>query len=843
MYNSLDMPVKTWGDFEIYLDKVLGRGGMGAVYLGRQVSLDRPAAIKVLKKELTENPEFVQRFNREAALLARLVDAHVVQVFGAGESDGEHFYAMEYVEGEDFSQRIRGGYRFTTEEVLQVGMNVGLALQAAWKHRIIHRDIKPSNILLTKEGEIKVMDFGLAKNPESDLTQSEVIMGTAKYMSPEQATGGACDIRADLYSLGVVLYELATGRPPFVGESATAIMYQHVHQKPTPPRQINTAIPPEVEGAILRLMSKEPEKRFSSPEALISALRCIQDGVTPDEKSTLYSETVLMNPPGGPTGIEKAPPPKPSNSAPLYLSLAAALLVVGVGGYFVLTAIQSAPTPLPDPGKTSQGTPGTPPDDGKTVVAPLPPPPVLSPAWDEPKKKGQEAFGRREWVSAWTLLEDAKGKGAPDVDRMIAQAHGSDLIAKGDDERDDQRALEHYEAARRYLADDEDLKRKIARASFNRWSKTAESHEGSDWAQAASDWARALLVAEESLKAEVDAKRAFCDKYAKALQARSAGEWEKALPLFKELGREPRAYGTRLDIEIRDAEAQVAKAGEMALKKLKDEFGAVVAQARAAHQRADWKGAKEQIDRAADPRFASMSKEELQKFSPEVALALAPPPGMIYVPGGRFRMGGGGRDYEGPEGDAETPPFYMDEHEVTVAEYGEFLKEVAGTGGHSPACPKDEPKGKSHVPDGWAFQKAEAPVVSVDWWDAAGYAGWAKKRLPREVEWERAASFDPAGRRPFPWGEKFQKEAGKSYLGLDGMGSGVIEWTADWFQRYPWSTSTHSEFGERSKVLRGGVLLDLDGERDARVTHRLWYPPVRRMGKIGFRCVKDGADK
>src|SRR5207244_7967733 len=133
--------------------------------------------------------------------------------------------------------------RFTTDEVLQVALKVGLALQAAWKHRIVHRDIKPSNIILTKEGEIKVMDFGLAKNPESDLTESEVIMGTAKYMSPEQATGGECDIRSDLYSLGVVLYELAAGQPPFVGEGATAIMYQHVHKQATPPRTINPKIP------------------------------------------------------------------------------------------------------------------------------------------------------------------------------------------------------------------------------------------------------------------------------------------------------------------------------------------------------------------------------------------------------------------------------------------------------------------------------------------------------------------------------------------------------------------------------------------------------------------------
>jgi serine/threonine protein kinase/formylglycine-generating enzyme required for sulfatase activity len=834
------MSVKTWGDFEIFHDRVLGRGGMGAVYMGRQVSLDRPSAIKVLKKDLTENPEFVKRFHREAALLARLVDSHVVQVFGAGEAEGEHFYAMEFVEGEDYSIRLRGGYRFTTDEVLQVALNVGLALQAAWKHRIVHRDIKPSNIIQTKDGEIKVMDFGLAKNPESDLTASEVIMGTAKYMSPEQATGGECDIRSDLYSLGVVLYELATGQPPFAGASATSIMYQHVHQKAKSPRELNPGIPPEVEAIILRMMAKEPEKRFSSPEALVSAVRCFQEGVSPDEKSTLYNETLRLDPPGGATGVEKTPlpAPKPASSAPLYLTLAAGAIVLVVGGYLIFGAVQSTPAPPPpDPSKPPVVAQRPKIEDSKPPLE-KPLPPVAS-AWEEPRKKGLEAFGRKEWVAAWTLLEEAREKGATDVERTIREARAGDLIAKGDDERDDQKSLEHYEAAKKYLPDDEDLKKKIGRVTFNRWSKSAESHEGADWAQASADWGRALAAADEGLKKEVEAKRDFCDRYARATQARTNGEWEKALGLFRELAKEPRAYAARIEIEIRDSDAQVARAAEIASKKNRTDFDLLVAQGKAAHQRAEWKVAKDFFDRASDAKYAGFPKDEIQKCAGELSLAIAPPPGMIYVPGGRFRMGWGGRDVEGPEGDAEAAAVYMDEHEVTVAEYGEFVKEIAASAGHHAGCPKEEPKGKSHVPDGWSSQAAEASVAGVDWWDAASYAAWAKKRLPRESEWERAASFDPAGKRAYPWGAKYQKEAGKSYLGIDGLGSGVTEWTADWFQKYPWSGAGHSDFGERYRVLRGGVLLEQDAERDARVTRRQWYQPSKRSMKIGFRCVKD----
>ncbi|MFN3486851.1 MAG: serine/threonine-protein kinase, partial [Planctomycetota bacterium] len=264
------MSVKTWGDFEIDFGQLLGRGGMGSVYRGRQVSVDRPAAVKILKQELTTSSEFVKRFHREAALLARLTDPHVVQVFGAGEGEGCHFYAMEYVEGEDLGSRLKRGSKFSIEEIIQVALQVGKALQAAWRHRIVHRDIKPSNILVTRDGQIKVMDFGLAKNPDMELTQSEVIMGTAKYMSPEQAQGEPVDVRSDLYSLGAVLYELATGRPPFTGESPTAVMYQHVHRAPRPPSELNPQIPPRLEALILKLLAKKPEDRPATPEAFVA---------------------------------------------------------------------------------------------------------------------------------------------------------------------------------------------------------------------------------------------------------------------------------------------------------------------------------------------------------------------------------------------------------------------------------------------------------------------------------------------------------------------------------------------------------------------------------------------
>ncbi len=819
------MTVKRWGDFEVDFDGLLGRGGMGAVYRGRQVSVDRPAAIKVLKRELTSNPEFVKRFNREAALLAKLVDPHVVQVFGAGEAEGQHFYAMEYVEGEDFASQVRKGRTFSVDEVLQVALQVARALQAAWKHRIIHRDIKPSNILRTADHRIKVMDFGLAKDPGSDFTQTEVIMGTAKYMSPEQASGDACDVRSDLYSLGVVLYELATGRPPFVGESPTSVMFQQVHKEPVPPSQVNPALPPEVETLILRLMAKPPEARHASPDAVVAAVEAILEGVTPDEKSTLYSETLRVDTStGGGTPVRE---PAPSRPWALLLSLGAAVVLAGAAGYYVVDVASGTPLPPPEP----------PP----VVRAPVPPParpPAPEEAWKAPLREGLDAFGRREWVAAAVKLGEARRLGAedPEVEAKLNESRANELIAKGDGEKDEVRALEHYQAAQRFV-DDAPIREKIRRASFERWSRSAERQEGNDWSQAAADWGRALESAEPDRRAELEGRRSFCATYSEAVKARLAGNWRVAFERLSELAREPRNFAGAIEAERRRAKEEIDLEAARAGVELRKEFERTVEEGRAAVRRAAWVEAKACFDRARDPKYGAAPNDLPAAELREVELALAAPRGMVYVPGGRFRMGGG-RDVESPEHETRTAGFYLDDREVSAAEYGEFLKAL-GPSGHHPGCPKEEPPGKGHGPLGGEAQGGEEPVVGVDWWDAASYAVWKGRRLPTETEWERAASFDPRGGRLFPWGDRFQKEGGRSFLGVDGLGNGVIEWTADGFRAYPGSPADPGQFGEKMKALRGGFLLESDAERDCRVTFRHRNLPTYRSRKVGFRCAMD----
>lgn len=822
------MSVKTWGDFEIDFGQLLGRGGMGSVYRGRQVSVDRPAAIKILKQELTTSSEFVKRFHREAALLARLTDPHVVQVFGAGEGEGCHFYAMEYVEGEDLGSRLKRGFKFSIEEIIQVALQVGKALQAAWRHRIVHRDIKPSNILVTRDGQIKVMDFGLAKNPDMELTQSEVIMGTAKYMSPEQAQGEPVDVRSDLYSLGAVLYELATGRPPFTGESPTAVMYQHVHRAPRPPSELNPQIPPRLEALILKLLAKKPEDRPATPEAFVVEVRGLLEGVQPDERAALLEET--RRPEGEKAGSEAAPPAAAAAREPgtslRVASLAGVLALVAAGGYFVHQAVRSTRV---EPQASSSPDPSP---------SPPPPPAPPAPAWEEPWRKGMDAFAAGQWLAAYTQLEEARALGAPgEVEDKIRRARGYELVARGEAEGDQERAMEYFEAARKYLPEDERLERLYRRAALRRWSRSAEAQEGRDWVRAAADWGRALAFAEPEERADLERRKQFCQEYAEGIQARTRGEWGRALKLFEGLLGRAGPHLPALESEVKRAREELERTAEAAARQRREEYDSLVERGRRALRRAAWAEAKAAFDQAADPRFAGLPRDEASLR--ELAQALSAPPGMVYVPGGRFRMGGG-RDVEGPgDGEVEIGSFYIDVREVSVADYGAFLKAIESSGGHHAGCPRDEPAGKSHVPDGWPQERPGDPVVQVDWWDAASYAAWAGKRLPREAEWERAAGFDPAGRRLYPWGASFRREAGASYLGIEGLGSGVIEWTADWFRKYPWGAEDHVDFGERYRVLRGGVLLEDDAERDSRVTHRHWYLPSKRSARIGFRCAQD----
>jgi serine/threonine-protein kinase len=262
------------------LTHLVARGGMAQVYRAVDRQLDRPVALKVLFPELSVDKTFVERFRREAQAAANLSHPNIVPVFDWGEDDGAYFIVMEYIDGRSLSAVLRDPQRLDPRQVAMIGAGVAAALGFAHRHGVVHRDVKPGNVLITPEGEVKVTDFGIARavNTEESLTQTGAVMGTAAYFSPEQAEGKGVDARSDIYSLGVVLYEMAVGRPPFSGDSPVAVASKHVRDQPPLPREVNPRVPVALEAVIMKAMAKDPGARYGSAEELRADLLRFAEG-------------------------------------------------------------------------------------------------------------------------------------------------------------------------------------------------------------------------------------------------------------------------------------------------------------------------------------------------------------------------------------------------------------------------------------------------------------------------------------------------------------------------------------------------------------------------------------
>lgn len=322
------------------IGEVLGFGGMSEVHLARDLRLHRDVAIKVLRADLARDPSFYLRFRREAQNAAALNHPAIVAVYDTGEAETPSgplpYIVMEYVDGVTLRDIVHTDGPLPPRRALEVIADACQALNFSHQNGIIHRDVKPANIMITKTGAVKVMDFGIARaiaDTGNSVTQTAAVIGTAQYLSPEQARGETVDARSDVYSLGCVLYEVLTGEPPFVGDSPVAVAYQHVREDPVPPSLRRAGISPELDAVVLKALAKNPENRYQSAAEMRADLVRVHSGEKPEAPKVLTDAErtqLLASVRGRVAARDGGYPPRPGGPRSRWLAVAAALAVLTV---------------------------------------------------------------------------------------------------------------------------------------------------------------------------------------------------------------------------------------------------------------------------------------------------------------------------------------------------------------------------------------------------------------------------------------------------------------------------------------------------------------------------------
>jgi len=910
------------GDFELDRAKLLGKGAWGEVFIGKQISLNRPVAIKLLKKELTADPDFVRRFRREAECLAKLAEEHIIQVYSAGEYQGSHYFIMEYVQGTTLSKLIEKHRTFSAEEIAYVAESVAKALKSAWSSpaQIVHRDIKPANIMVSfsssiiapspqadkqaslfitglnlKDTQIKVMDFGLAKVVQKDDKQEATLVGTVigtpKYISPEQGMGNPADVRSDMYSLGIVLYEMATGKIPFEGDSAVSMIRHHIYDTALMISNAVTDFPAELEAIIMKCIQKDPNTRYANPIQLLEDLDAFEKSkplihARVDHtrvSSTSADATMLLS--SSAIRLQQRRKRRMIIVPTAFVGIIATALILWFG---ILGREQK--TPPPPPPDTTQSQPAN------NVVTPTisSPPPIDNQAALAKEMERQERLRLSEAMITDTLklIEDPKTKEQQKFNLIIQSI-------KSDD----------YEAARRetdkLMELEDDI---IPPAATFLQMRIWNISQGKSY--------------ELEMKRLYDRFEAFYPKndcftlvkklYEEAcISAESNSVDEIIADADKENDLQQKVKVLDDFIKHNDANKFIQKVKDKLagtydeIKKAREaNYKNTLALAEQQTQLNNFKEASALLDKAREytDDFSEIDNLKVETEKTFLQFCEIEPitkerdantqsflqiknirdaSEMLLIPAGEFIRGSddsSANQNERPAMKVMLGPYYVDKFEITNEQFKKFVEankyvteaESAGYGWVysdgilnqvKGACWKD-PNG-----DGKGITDLLShPVVQVSLKDAEIYAKWAKKRLLTEAEWEKAARSDKE--LTFPWGNEWRDMASntseavhtttpvgayqqdKSPYGCYDIAGNVAEWCADYYDpMYYQSRITDNPKGPASgdcRLIRGGSWISSATEvrltirkggfsptQKSRTTSQFW------TNYLGFRCATD----
>jgi serine/threonine protein kinase/formylglycine-generating enzyme required for sulfatase activity len=801
----------------------LGQGGMGAVYRARQVSLQREVAIKVINEAYMANDMAKARFEREAQAVAQITHPNIVQVHDLGKTDdGSYYIVMEMVEGGTVSDVMKAQKILREREALEITRQAAAGLQAAADKSIIHRDIKPDNLMLTTKGQVKVADFGLAKNTEAtgQLTHSGQIMGTPAYIAPEQADGRKADNRSDIYSLGATLFAIATGTMPYAGETAIAIVMQHINAPTPEPKERNPELSDRTCAIIKRMMEKDPAMRYQSAEQVIHDIDVILQGkrepllaetpgpIQMGELPTILGDLDIpdsVKADGPPTtGGLSVPTPQTIDAkslAEIQKRQSKMMMILGIAGTVAVVAVialvlvvvlgKDKPGPGPGPGGTEPGKTTEPGSTKEPDGVPIVKIDVRITSHSTGAFVTDDVIsirGQLDYTNVTSLKVNGQ-KVHPDGDGgFVAEVplkEGENPIeveARGENAEGRGSIIVHRDETSPVVQITKPAGGKTVYTQKNRLAiegtvqdrypksvivdrRSVKMEEGKFRTEVNLRSGRNEIVVEARDKAE----NLTSETVVAVLDTKEPGfRWFPKIPA-KVYSENPKlTVKGEVTEDVKDASFEGTKLKlngrritvELRLKKGKNRF------VFSATDLAGNKGTHEVVIQYESIPGILRKGTRAGEFICQNDGAV-----MVLVDGGEGWMGNqGGRSAEKPRHRVKLSAFYMDKHEVTNRQYGRFLAWVDREADPHVHAHPDEPKDKNYTPKFWddrQWNKPDGPVVGVDWFDAWAYARWAGKDLPTEAEWEFAAAWDPdAGRnRTYPWGEEAPTSARAVFSG------------------------------------------------------------------------------